>query len=144
MGKSCCRAKTSQFYLFFPALSFSSIHKVPSVKFKVVQVTWPIVAKELPNAVEYRTWIWTPLCKRSLRINPPLSNTNFPPYANSIPTLLYPVCTYGVLGLHVCGVDQLCHVLSMNCLHCVELTSDCYWLLPRTIVYSLLQRHNTR
>ena len=30
----CYRPQTWQFYLFFPVLSISSIHKVPSIKFK--------------------------------------------------------------------------------------------------------------
>ena len=35
------RPQTWQFYLFFPALSISSIHKVPSITLKNRQVTWP-------------------------------------------------------------------------------------------------------
>ena len=43
----CYRPQTWQFYLFFPALSVSSIQKVPGIKFKGGEVNWVLAAKGL-------------------------------------------------------------------------------------------------
>ena len=43
----CYRPQTWHFYLFFPALSISGIHKVLGIKFKGGYVTWPLAANGL-------------------------------------------------------------------------------------------------
>ena len=54
----CYRPQTWQLYIFFPALSFSSIHKIPSSKFKGWGGHVPIVANYIVHISSQQKHKW--------------------------------------------------------------------------------------